>query len=113
MDSVTKRGATTNQSPSSLEKQALNKKLIKAVQNKDRGTVLDCLKHGANSNITITESNEPLIVYATKHSQANIVEQLIKYHADVDAIDPVDGNTSLIIAAKKKSNSNGEIAIKK
>lgn len=66
-----------------------------------RGEIVDILlDHGADPNLGGGEDNYPIIT-AARNIQVEIIGKLISAHADVNVVGGDDGDTALIIVAKK------------
>jgi ankyrin repeat protein len=76
--------------------------LMHAIFQGNRSIVKCLLDHDANTNLSVTYNNivcyTPLIQAVTRR-RSSIVEQLLQYGADVNAIDE-KGNSAIMIAAK-------------
>ena len=59
----------------------------------------ELLKSGLNPNVI--ENNKSILVYAIEKNRRSIVTQFLRYGVDVNQKNEIDGNTALIVAARK------------
>lgn len=79
----------------------VNIQLLEAVKSKDLAKLKEAIDAGADANFVFENSRNALF-FAIDSVNAQIVDQLIKHGADVNAKD-VFGNTPLIYATKRKA----------